>query len=91
MTAIVISLVAAALIAMVCGLFCHFFIHGIRRANIVSVIYSVAVFNGLSYAAAGSLDPYWYISSIIVALISYPIVMLCGTYIQGRRAKKSEQ
>ena len=87
MTAIIASLIAAAIIAVVCGLFCHAFVKDMRSANIRGVIYSVLVFNGLSYAAAGSLDPYWYISSLIVAAVSFPVVMLVGSFMKERRAK----
>ncbi|MDH5300845.1 MAG: hypothetical protein OEW58_05715 [Gammaproteobacteria bacterium] len=87
MAGILISLLAATIIALLCGLFCHAFVKNARSANIRGVIYSVLVFNGLGYAAVGTLDPYWYISSLIVAAVSFPIVMLTGVYIQRRRGE----
>lgn len=85
MSAIIASLIAASVIALLCGLFCHFFIKDLRKANLVGVLYTVLVFNGLSYAAAGSMDPYWYISSLIVAAVAFPVVLLVGSFMKERR------
>ncbi len=85
MTALIISLLAAAIISLICSLFCHYFIKKDRPANIASVTYTLLIFHGLAYAEAGYMDPYWMISSVIVVGVALPISVLTGTYMRRKR------
>ena len=88
MTALIISLIAAAIISLICSLFCHYLIKGYWPANISAITYTLLVFHGLAYAEAGYMDPYWLISSLIVAGVALPISSLVGTLIRNRHKQK---
>ncbi len=88
MVALIISLLAAAIIALICSLFCHHFIKGYWPANIATITYTLLIFHGLAYVEAGYMDPYWAISSIIVTTVTLPISTISGTYLRERRKQK---
>jgi len=89
MTALIISLLAAAIIALICSLFCHYFIKGYWPANISAVVYTLLIFHGLAFVEAGYMDPYWTISSIIVSGVALPVTILSGTYLRQKRQMKA--
>lgn len=92
MTALIISLLAATMIAVICSLFCHYFIKGYWPANISAITYTLLIFHGLAYAEAGYMDPYWMISSIIIIGVALPVTTLTGTFMRSRRqAKEASQ
>ncbi|MCF6217483.1 MAG: hypothetical protein L3J62_01060 [Gammaproteobacteria bacterium] len=91
MIALLVSLLAATTIALICSLFCHYFIKPYWPANIASVTYTLLIFHGLAYAEAGYMDPYWVISSLIVAGVALPTSILAGTYLRRKIEKKANQ
>lgn len=88
MTANIISLMAAMLTALCCGLFSHIFFKEASKANLVGVIYTVLTFQILGYVSEGSMDPNWHISSLIIAMVAYPVIFFQGVLIQRRRLKR---
>lgn len=91
MTALLISLFAAAIIALICSLFCHYFIKGYWAANVSAIIYTLLVFHGLAFVEAGYMDPYWVISSVIVTGVALPVSTLSGTYLRQKREIKTSR
>ncbi len=91
MLGLIVSLIAVVIISLICAFFCHLFIKQARAATIAAVVYSVLFFQALSYLEAGSLDPYWLISTLVIVMLATPIAILIGTLFTARRQRKAAQ
>lgn len=82
LSVLIVSLVSIAVIALICALVAHKFVADYWRANIFAVLYTLFIFHGVTYLEAGSIDPNWPISSIIVSAVAVSIAILVGKFRQ---------
>jgi len=82
MTALLVSLISIALVALICGLVCHKLARDYWSANIYTVLYTLFIFHGITYLEAGTFDPNWLVSSMIVAAVAIVVSIALGKYKQ---------
>ena len=82
---LLVSLISIAIIALICGLIAHRFMHDYWRANIYTILYTLFIFHGVTYLEAGTIDPNWPISSAIVSAVAIVVAIAIGKYKQVKQ------